>query len=181
MREIKHRFFLDISVGEPDEEEQLPESDLYTEEQLPQVSKKIKIEGTATEIESTDTEKFEELNFLSKDFTGRDMNLAKLITIQDFGFISKVTPHGFHTVQVKELEDGSKEYQELEFTLYDTLEDYPKYNRFVLSTFMFITLLGHEKEYFASGYISFKLVGTEKGKDLSNYWLIVQENQRHPR
>jgi hypothetical protein len=40
--------------------------------------------------------------------------------------------------------------------------------------------LGHNKEFFLSDYISFKLVATVAGKDLSNYWLIVEGNQRHP-
>jgi hypothetical protein len=31
---------------------------------------------------------------------GGDMNLAKQITIEDFGFISKTMPQGFHTVQI---------------------------------------------------------------------------------
>jgi hypothetical protein len=174
MREIKHRLFLDISVGNTKEEESLPESASVNKEQVPPVPKKIKVESTVTE-------KFEETSFQKKDFIGKDMNLAKLITVVEFGFISKVTPNGFHTVQTCKDDQGKPIYREQEFELYNTLEDYPKYNRFVLSTFLWITLLGHKKGYFSSGHISFKLQETNLDKDLSNYWLVLQGNQRHPR
>jgi hypothetical protein len=81
MREIKHRLFLDISVGNTKEEESLPESASVNKEQVPPVPKKIKVESTVTE-------KFEETSFQKKDFIGKDMNLAKLITVVEFGFIS---------------------------------------------------------------------------------------------
>jgi hypothetical protein len=104
-----------------------------------------------------------------------------LVTVVEFGFISKVTPNGFHTVQTCKDDQDKQIYREHEFELYNTLEDYPKYNRFVLGTFLWITLLGHEKNYFSSGHISFKLKQTNLSKDLSNYWLVVQGTQRHPR
>jgi hypothetical protein len=173
MREIKHRLVLDISLGNTEEEETIPESESPNEEQVPPEPKKIKVESTVTE-------KFEETNFQKKDFIGRDMNLAKQITAAEFGFISKVTPNGFHTVQTFIDKFENQVYQEHEFELYNTLEDYPKYNRFVLGTFLFFTLLGYKKEYFASGHISFKLKDTVLGKDLSNYWLVINKNQRHP-
>jgi hypothetical protein len=85
------------------------------------------------------------------------MDLAKLITVLEFGFISKVTPNRFHTVQTCTDDQDKQIYWEHKFVLYNTLEDYPKYDRYVLSTLLFITLLGHKKEYFLSGHISFKL------------------------
>jgi hypothetical protein len=180
MKEIKHRLFLDITLGSTEEEESLPGSESSNEEHVPPVPKKIKIESCDS-AGSIDTEKFENTNFQKKDFIGKDMNLAKLITVAEFGFISKTTPYGFFTVQTCTDEYEQQIYREHEFELYNTLEDYPKYNRFVLSTFMFVSLLGYEKDYFISGHISFKLKNTVIGKDLSNYWLVVNENQRHPR
>jgi hypothetical protein len=112
---------------------------------------------------------------------GGDMNLAKKIFVENFGFITKATPQDFHTIQISEDKRGFPVYREHEFVLYYTEEDYPKYTRFVLTAFLLLTLMGHEKEFFLSKYISFKLVATVTGKDLSNYWLIVEGNQRHPR
>jgi hypothetical protein len=109
------------------------------------------------------------------------MNLAKLIAVLEFGFITKVTPNGFHTVQTTTDIQGEQIYWDRKFVLYNTLEDYPKYNRFVLSTFLWITLLGHIKEYFMSGHIRFKLKQMNLNKYLSNYWLVLHGNQRHPR
>jgi hypothetical protein len=174
MREIKHRLFLDISVGNTKEVESLPESESVNKEQVPPVAEKIKVESTVTA-------KFEETCFQKKNCIGKDMHLAKLITVLEFGFISKVAPNGFHTVQTCKDDQDKQIYQEHEFVLYNTLEDYPKYNRFVLSTFLWITLLGHEMEYFSSGHISFMLKETNLKKDLSNYWLVLHGNQRHPR
>jgi hypothetical protein len=39
--------------------------------------------------------------------------------------------------------------------------------------------MGHEKEFFLSNHISFKLVATVVGKDSSKYWLVANKNQRH--
>jgi hypothetical protein len=174
IREIKPGLFLDISVENTKEEELLPESESVNKEKVPSVPKKIK-------VESTDTEIFEETSFQKKDFIGQDMYLAKLITVLEFVFISKVTPNGFHNVKTCKDDQDKQIYWEHEFILYNTLEDYPKYNRFVLSTFLWITLLGHKKAYFLSGHISFKLKETNLNKDLSNYWLVLHGNQRHPR
>jgi hypothetical protein len=112
---------------------------------------------------------------------GEDMNLALQISIEYFEFIMKATPQDFHTVQISEDKKGFTVYREHKFQLYYTAEDYTEYTRFVLTTFMLLTLLGHRKEFFMFYYINFKLVATVLGKDLSNYWLVVDGNQRHSR
>jgi hypothetical protein len=112
---------------------------------------------------------------------GGDMNLANQISVETFGFITKATPQAFHTDQISEDKCRFTVYREHKFALYYTEEYYPKYTRFVLATFMFLTLMGREKDFFTSDYISFMLVARVTGKDLSNYWLIVERNQRQPR
>jgi hypothetical protein len=56
MREIKHRPFLDTSVGITKEEESLPGSESLNKEQVPPVPKKIKVKSTVIEF-------FEEISF----------------------------------------------------------------------------------------------------------------------
>jgi hypothetical protein len=173
MKEIKHRIIIDISVDSSDEEEDSPYPEISDAEQVLPKIKRFK-------IDSPGPEKYGEPEFEYQNKVGEDMNLAKQITVQEFGFISKVSPYGFHTVQTGEDEKGDVVYREHEFTIYYTEEDYPKYTRFVLSTFLFVTLLGHEKKHFESNQISFKLAATVNGLDLSNYWLSIG-NQNHPR
>jgi hypothetical protein len=62
---------------------------------------------------------------------GGDMNLAKQISIDDFGFITKATPQGFYTVQISEDKQGFTVNREQKCVLYYAEEDYPKYTRFV--------------------------------------------------
>jgi hypothetical protein len=40
------------------------------------------------------------------------MNLAKQISFENFGFITKATPQGFHTVQISEDKRGAHVYIE---------------------------------------------------------------------
>jgi hypothetical protein len=143
MKEIKHRIILDNSVYSSVEEDDSPYTEISDAEQVLPIIKKYN-------IDSTGSEKFGEPEFLDKDKVGEDLSLVKQITINEFGCISKVTPYGFHTVQTGENRQGEIVYREHEFTLFYTEEDYPKYTRFVLSTFMFVTHLGHEKMYFES-------------------------------
>jgi hypothetical protein len=108
------------------------EDSLYPEfshkEQVQSVTKKVKIESTVTE-------KFKKSS-LNKDFVvDVDINLTKQILIEDFGFITKATPIGFHTVQISEYKQGFSVYRETKFALYHTEEIYPKYTWFVLTPF----------------------------------------------
>jgi hypothetical protein len=82
-----------------------------------------------------------------------DMNLAKQISVDDFGFITEATPQGFYTVQISEDKQVFTVYREHKFALYYTEEDFPKYTRFVLSTFVFLTLLGHKRAFFTSDWL----------------------------
>jgi hypothetical protein len=174
MKEIKLWLFIDISVESTNDKEDSPYTQFHAKEQVQSDPKKIKIDSTATK-------KFEKSDVPNLDsVVGGDVNLAKQISVEHFGFITKATPQGFLTVQISEDKHGFTVYREHNFALYYTEEDYPKYTRFVLKTFMFLTLTGHEKEFFTSDNISFKLVATVTGKDLFNYWLIVEGNQCHP-
>jgi hypothetical protein len=144
--------------------------------------KQVQSDPRKINIDSTVTEKFNKSDSPNLDsVVGGDMNLAKQISVENFGFITKAKSQGFHTVQISEDKRGGPVYREHKFELYFTEEDYPKYIRFVLTSFLFITLMGHKIEFFLSNYISFKLVATVKGKELSNYWIIHEGNQRHPR
>jgi hypothetical protein len=40
--------------------------------------------------------------------------------------------------------------------------------------------MGHKNQYFKEEYKGFKLVAKVLNKDLSRYWLISTEGQRHP-
>jgi hypothetical protein len=142
MREIKHRLFIDISVESTDDKEDSLYPKFHNKEQVQSDPNKIKINSTVTK-------KFETSNSPNLDsVVGGDMNLAKQISVEAFGFITKATPQGFHPVQICEDKQGFTVYREHKFALYYTEEDYPKYTRYVLTTIMFLTLLVHKKEFF---------------------------------
>jgi hypothetical protein len=149
MREIKNLLYIISTVESSDNKEDLLYPKFHNKEPLQSDLKKIKFDSTVTE-------KFEESDSTNLDsVVGGSMNLAKQISVENFGFISRATPHGSHTVQISEDKQGLVVYREHKFALQ---EDYPKYTRFVLSTFLFLSLLGLEKDFFSSDYICFKLL-----------------------
>jgi hypothetical protein len=79
MRDNKSQLFINISVESTNNKEDSPYPKLHQEEQVQSATKKVKFDSTCTE-------KFERSNTLNQDFVvGRDMNLAKQISIENFG------------------------------------------------------------------------------------------------
>jgi hypothetical protein len=123
MREIKNwlSFMYTVEILEVKEDSPYPE--FHNKESVQSDPKKIKIHSTVTE-------KFEESEKTNLDsVVGRSMNLEKLISVENFGFILRATPHGSHTVQISEDKQGLVVYREHECALYYTQEDYPNYTR----------------------------------------------------
>jgi hypothetical protein len=104
MRDIKNWIYLNISVEITNNKEDSLNPEFSNKELVQSDPKKIKINSTVTE-------KFENSNS-SKDYVvGGDMNLAKHISIEDFGFITKATPQGFLINQIIEGEPGFTVYR----------------------------------------------------------------------
>jgi hypothetical protein len=142
MRDNKNRLFIDISVESNNDKEDSPYPAIHQEEQVHSATKKVKFYSTVTE-------KFKRSDTPNQDFVvGRDMNLAKQISIENFRFITKATPQGFHTAQISEDKRGTPVYREHKFALYFTEEEYPKYTRFVLTTFLFLYAYGTRERVF---------------------------------
>jgi hypothetical protein len=100
MREIKHQLFIDISVVSTNNKEDSPypkfsHKNKYS--QIPRTSRSTV--GLQKNLQNTDSPNLDSV-------VGKDMNLAKQISIEDFGLITKATPLGFHTVQISEDKQG---------------------------------------------------------------------------